>query len=101
MIFVSKRLGWKHTISHVIGLFGPIGVKQKEILRMDARLIGWPQNLTLPMTLTWDFQGHFFKVVSQELCGGGGGGGMEQKGCEPIGCWTHYVNLTLDFQSLK
>ena len=45
------------------------------------------------MTLTLDFQGQILKMLY--LRRNGGTIGMEQKGCESIGCYTHFVTFNV------
>ena len=60
---------------------------------MDAGLIVWSQTLTSLMTLTLDLKVKFWISC---MSGMGGPIDMEQKGCESIGCCTHYVILSFD-----
>ena len=48
---------------------------------------------TSPMTLTLDFQGQTLKMLYLR---NGGPIDMERKGCESIGCYTHFVAFNFD-----
>ena len=64
------------------------------VSRLDITPTLWLSTFPSPMTLTLDFQGQI--LWKSRISGMGWQIDMERKGCESIGCYTHFVTFDFD-----
>ena len=67
---------------------------KKDVNRWNVGPMLWLSTFPSPMTLTLDFQGQILKMLYLR---NGLADWHGRKGCESIGCYTHFVTFNFDF----